>query len=40
MLLEEEDVVAYVWKYAATGQEVIACLTERLGRVPLVIPDS
>ena len=39
VLLEEEDVVAYIWKYAATGQEVINCLTERLGRVSLGIPD-
>lgn len=33
-----EDVVHYVWQHAATGQEAIACLRERLDRASLILP--
>ena len=40
VLLDDEDVAHYVWKHAATSSEVLACLSDRLGRVSLVVPDS
>ncbi|MDF1788395.1 MAG: hypothetical protein P1U82_21200 [Verrucomicrobiales bacterium] len=40
VLLEDQDVVDYVWKHAATGSEVIDCLTQRLSQVPFTLPDS
>ncbi len=39
VLLEDQDVVHYVWKHAATGSEVIDCLTQRLSQVPFTLPD-
>ena len=38
-VLVEDDVVAYLGRRAATGHEVITCLTERLKRVLLPAPE-
>lgn len=40
VLLGEEDVITYVWKHAATGREVLACLDDRLKHTSLVISQQ
>lgn len=39
VLLEDQDVVDYVWKHAATGNEVIDCMTQRLSQAPFTMPE-
>lgn len=40
VLLEEEDVIDYVEKHAATGREALACLDDRLKHPSLVISQQ
>lgn len=37
--LQDQNVVDFVWKHAATGSEVIDCLSDRLNRVPMTVPE-